>query len=693
MDRLTKRNRACSAERLYPEQHYRDPFVEDDGGFTTLAVAVSLLLVLALLFSAVQVEWVESRSPDIQFAADAGALAASNVVADYYTVARVADAMVLSMSVLALSLFAVVTVLCCIPVAAALGAKVMQVARKISSARDRFSQEVSKSLNALQSALPFLCAANAAAAISANSNDGESYLGIAIPLPLKGEKISVPDYGLERAEDEMEENNEEVSENTSEAEECYERMESSKLAAYMADCGNNPSYCMYQRAKTLASLDGYSNPYHSTVDTWSFSVALDRARNYYSARLSIDAPDGSSVKEKVRSNCRRVFYEYAVDQLETAYVHEPADGRFEAYFPLMPVNTDEMRQTEMYTAKSWPVSGDGKIHGTADCPSAQKNGISGMGSLQQLESGTYSKCPECGFSASSLGKVGAASSKIDNGFEYYYRIVAEQASLYQSAQNEALELEGTARESASRSFNVFVDALKRITGAGCRITPNPPGRYGCIAMVVDLKSHEAPSWMTPFVGSSAEIPVRAAISASKLGEDDPDESGDLLSSMFKGVIEDARDNGNSAIVESGLDWVFSLWSKALLMYNNGVDSLSKGIEDALDSLPMVGDTGLGSWAKDKLLGVLDDLGLQPVELSSLKPVLVNSAEVLEKADVNLSSALSIARGLLNLSEMPDDVTFKNPLGNGTITVDIPEPVEDTPSSLVQTLEDVLEKVA
>ena len=73
-----------------------DCFLEE-GAYTTLASAVALLVVLALLFSSVTAIWSAARSGEVQASADATALAGSNVVASYRTAATVVDAAVLSM--------------------------------------------------------------------------------------------------------------------------------------------------------------------------------------------------------------------------------------------------------------------------------------------------------------------------------------------------------------------------------------------------------------------------------------------------------------------------------------------------------------------------------------------------------------------------------------------------------------------
>ena len=61
-------------------------------------MALALLVTLALLFSAAQVYRINAASAEVQDVADAAALAAENQVAEFMLVARVCDALILSLS-------------------------------------------------------------------------------------------------------------------------------------------------------------------------------------------------------------------------------------------------------------------------------------------------------------------------------------------------------------------------------------------------------------------------------------------------------------------------------------------------------------------------------------------------------------------------------------------------------------------
>lgn len=83
---------------------------------------------------------------------------------------------------------------------------------------------------------------------------------------------------------------EEVKELARRAEEAALRAQDAKQRAFDHDCGARPGWCMAERAETLAHMTGAQNPVFSSVDAWSFSVALRRAQAYYPARLAGRTP-------------------------------------------------------------------------------------------------------------------------------------------------------------------------------------------------------------------------------------------------------------------------------------------------------------------------------------------------------------------------------------------------------------------
>lgn len=634
--------------------------VERDGGFTSVGVVIALALTIALLFTSAQVYWTNSTAGDVQFAADAGALAAENVVAEYYVIARVADAVVLSLSLFGLVVFGIAIVVSCIPYCQGVGTKLMEFGEKVFKARDHCAEQSRDMLIKLQKALPFLAAVNASAVIGANgfSAAGEArYQGFALLVPLQGDEVSfADDNAAQDSADELREQNSKTSEATDEAEGARKDMQTAKRRAYEADCGANPNYCMYERADQLAGLAGGQNPYFSSIDLWKFDYAFSRAQAYYKKRLADEAPADWSLEEQVRSKIRKQFFAYAVEEMGKGYAHTAADGTLDAYFPLLARNNSEIRSTRLYTDCVFPVDSEGVIHGVSTC-SGIEGEITGYGSIADLECGRYSSCPVCGLGISSIGKVASASTSISNGFEYHYRIVAQAAEDYEEASRKQRDSTREAEEGAGEAFDTYAEALKAL--AVPRFDPRPPGRNGCIVIAFDASSRSVPSpFVSAFVSGDAVLPPRVAISAAALVEEEASEGNSILASFLDRTKAQTENKTVGGAALGVFDGVLEIWGDTLLVYSKGADSMAQGLGDFLRSIPLVNATPLASWAQDTLQETIEAFGLQGVDLSAPKPVVVNSIHVIRAGDSQALSLLGQAKEAY--SSIPGS-------GSGTIT--------------------------
>ena len=263
------------------------------------------------------------------------------------------------------------------------------------------------------------------------------------------------------------------------------------------------------------------------------------------------------------------------------------------------------------------------MHAWPGCPEAAAT--LELGSIQQMEAGGYDTCPVCGFTAASMGTVAAASTSIDNGFEYHYDAVANEAAIYESARHRA---DGPKNEVKSK-VGEYLEELAEIMSAtvGKRIHVNPPGRYGAVALVVNSGSMDAAGpFGERFVTGSATLGPRAAISASTLVDEGTDEGSTIITSLLDSLAGDA----GAASGVAGI--VLGCWSWLLTAYAGGQDALTGAVENGLGALPLASESGLGSWAADALRWAIEAVGLEPAELGALKPVLVNSAHVAAKDD-------------------------------------------------------------
>lgn len=594
--------------------------MRDENGFTTAGMAVALLVSLSLLFSAAQVYRINTLAADVQDVADAAALAAESQVGEFMVAVRVADGVVLSMTLLGIASYGLGVVGMCVPPTAEVGAQLVSAGQKVLQARDNFARQAAVTLDRLQQALPFLAAANAAAVAQANGGGRAGAMAaMAVLLPGQGEAIAVGASAAESELTEAVENEQEaLTQAAAKAEEAAQAASEAKERGFRRDCGDHPSYCMYERAAHLASLPSVDNPLYASADTWTFSVALNRARAYYAQRLLRERPENDTVEEKARSALRRNFYRYAARELREACA-VPPDASGAVTFPVLPRNVDQMRGTSLYTEPAYPVDTEGDapvMHAWEGCPGLGLTDF--YASVQTLEAGGFAECPSCHFTPSSLGNVAAASTAIENGFEYHYAAVAQAAQDYRRAVQEAEPLNRLVKEKAQGLIDKIAAALKDV--GSFRIQARPPGSAGCIALVVATGAPANDPFESAFVQGSRTLGTRAAVGAATLVADETEGA-----SVVGNVLDGLNADGSAAVGAGRI--VLDCWSGLLQAYATGQEALVDTVEEALGALPLVGAAGLGPWAADALRATLDTVGLQPAETAPLKPILAGSADV------------------------------------------------------------------
>lgn len=641
-------------------------FRDDEGGFTTVAVAVALMLSLTLVFAAASAGWVASRSSEVQRVADASALAGANAVAAFSTVAQVLDACVLSLGVTGMVVYGAGLVASCVPGLTAVGAQLCTTGGQILEARRGFARSAASGLERLEAALPTLVVANSASCVAANGEDGLSYVGCALPVPLE----SGSDFSalLADADDApLDGLSERMRDASLDAQEARERADEALERGWMADCGSRP-HSLHERAGALAGLPSSANPHYPSCETWGFGVPLVRARAYYAARLANERVVGSTPEELTDAACRRAFYEYALGRVRSGSWAEHPDGTVEADLPLLPRNADETRATDLYTRVAWPCTDEGgsrTLHSSLDCPGAT-GGPSGSVSLAQLDAGAVSRCPQCQMDVGDLGRVASASTSIENGFEHHWRIIVEASEDYEAARDDLAAAEARTRELAEEGELEFERALEQLTTG--RPTLRPPGAWGCVAVVARPEGTVVPTELTASFLSSAELPAGAAVSAATLAPDESTAENNVLASFFDSL------SASDSVLGGALDGVMELWGSLLVGYGSAHGRVAEVGEGFLDRLDGVMGGSVGAWLRDQLGGVMRDLGLEPVDMRLRKPVLTNSRDVLERGGVEQASAV---RDLL--SRLPDSasvadlaravgVTPPAALGEGGLTV-------------------------
>lgn len=604
-----------------------DLFIED-GAYTTLSSAVVILVVLTLLFSSAAAIWSMSRAGDTQAAADSGALAGANVVASYHTAATVVDASILSLGLAGFATIGTGLVAILIPGAELAAGDMVDTGIEIIKTRNKFAKSASKGLQKIETALPYLVAARATQAVSAQDTEGATYTGTALAVPKTSESDFVALEGSEISTDVIKDTSKDLERAADELQKASEETAKAKERAWLADCGgSDPASvgscsCMWERARSLAKLSDIENPHYASSVTWEPQVALDRAKAYYRLRLANEAPQGSSVETKAESAARKAFYTYASAEVNRAYITEDGD-RTTSYIPLLPRNTDEVRATELYTDAAWPTStNDGKtyLHYGTSCPNYKKGTPGGLASVAAYDG--QDKCNRCHFGVSSLGAVAAPSTSIENGFEYHFDRFKDALEDYVECRNKELELMRQTEDEADRAGNAFDEAIKALSGERPRIAP--PGRNGVVALAVS-GAISSPDELNSSFNTTVRLGDRGAISAAVLAPDDATAQNNVLSRFFSTLEE--RSGG----VVGVLDGVMDVWGRLLVGYGDIQGSADELMDEMIDDLG--GGSGalssIASWLGDTVSASVAALGLEPCDLRLRKPVLTDTANVIK----------------------------------------------------------------
>ena len=597
-------------------------FLREDGGFTTVSVAVSLLVSLCLVFGAATAGWVMARSNEVQAVADAGAMAGANVVAAYSTIAQTLDACVLSMGITGVVVAGAGLVLSAVPGLSSAGLEVSDAGRKILDARREFASAANDGLGRLEKALPLLIVANSAACVSANERGGVSYAGCAVPFPQESRsEFKLDGDDVDQAE--LDDSADRMRQASDRAHAAQKRCDDLTREGWLADCGDNP-YCMRQRARTLAGLPDSKNPDYPNEKAWNLGAALSRAREYYAARLADEEPTGTGVEALTDSCARKAFFIYALERVNEGHYRERPDGTVDLELPHLPRNAAEVRETHLYTDAIWPCTSEFRgrtLHSSLQCPGAT-GAASGTALLAELESGSVRECERCQMDVVDLGKTPVASTSIENGFEHHWRRACDAAEKYLPAREELARAEREMRAVADDGADAFEMAVEALSVDRPRLCP--PGAWGCVSVVVRGEGKSTPVQLANSLVSGTELPAGAATAASVLAPDPVTAENSVLSRFFDGL--DVNDGllGLPAMI-------CDLWSRALVAYGSGYESVSNAARDLFGSLDGVLGGTVAARLRSRLVELVEAGGFEPADLRLRKPVLVGTKRVLSKA--------------------------------------------------------------
>ena len=619
---ITNRGSSAGVERSAWMRLGIDLFLER-GAYTTVASAVAMLVTLTLVFSSATAVWSMSRAGDVQTVADSAALAGANVVSSYCTAATVVDAAVASLGFAGMAAAATGLVGTLVPGARTAAGKALDVGMRMIDARNELAASASRGLSELEEALPYLVGANAS--LLCRERDGESvaYTGVALAVPNESASSFPALEGDEIDTSELDEASDRLDETAEELERAAERTASARERAWKADCGQGPS--MRERAASLSGLSDAENPGYASSITWPLNAGLKRAQAYYRWRSQHDEPEGSGVEAKADSASRRAFYSYAYRQLRDARVEDGGTGVV-VDVPLLPRNEEEVRRTELYTERIWPATHEDigtVLHFGPDCPGAIGPSA---GSLALSSVGAdAAECPVCHFTVSDVGKTPAASTSIANGFEHHLRAYTEALRDYAACRNEELEMEGRAKGEAGSAADAFQDALGRLAARRPKIAP--PGRYGCVSLVIGGET-SSPAGLDTDLSGSVDLDRRGAVSAAALAPDPATREFNVLSSFFSRLQGRVGSEGLAGLAGG----VMELWGDLLVAYGDMGEALSAKVDELTGRLGALGAGPIARWLRDRLGDIVGALGLEPVDLTLLKPVLVDSSNVIARSD-------------------------------------------------------------
>ncbi len=590
---------------------------KDEEGYASHVYALAILLSLTLVFSLAASQWLVQKSATIQTVADTAALSASNTVSSYYEVAQIADAVIFSLGITGISCIGIGFVVSCIPFVSGIGVELVDMGVKIVRARNKAAEQLYRVLEQIEKALPFLIGLSAVRIIHAQSHGDLIYHGIAIPYPLTSES-TYPENADFEIDNSVVEEAKELADQTEGLKELEIKKKEALSDGWYADCGN-PEHSLYERASHLAGLHDLENPYYADPANWTFAAPILRSRNYYQRRLTLENSTYPSIDEMRQSECRKRFYEYAHDQLLHAHYSE-TEKSLDLFIPKLPESLNDYKASSLYTQKSWPSNGS-LLHAYTACPNC--TGAISKGSLKNIDDGSLSVCPHCKLTIEDQSLVTRLTSKSETGYEYWYHKVVDAAERYRKASEEYIEKSKALEEGQKDATSLFKEILDDLSLK--RVKFIPPGCRGCISLVYREDGARVPSRLSgPFIAGES-LPKGFAIAGSAIA---PDNSNDSVNTL--------RGFGSAMFGTSGVGGVagevIGIWGDVIEGYGDVSASLTSWIDSALYRVG-ASESFFATRLKSGLSTVVEQVGLNPVDLKQYKPTLVQAVKILEAEGV------------------------------------------------------------
>ncbi len=423
---------------------------------------------------------------------------------------------------------------------------------------------------------------------------GAEYLALAVLVPTDGEEMGVD--AVEEADRLDESGADERGRRTleraaKEAEEAAQEANDAKDARFPARLRRRP-VVLHVRAGPDAFLHpGADNPLYRSVDAWSFSVPLDRAQAYYASPAG---RRGARRHRRWRSGparrCASGSTGYAAERSGPGLRARDRPTRSTPASRSCRRTRTRCAGPRCTPRRSTRSRSTGP--GTRSCtpgPDAPKRAVrAGAASIAQMEAGGIRPMrPACGFTAASMGKVAAASTSIENGFEYHYEAVAQAAEEYQRARAKLGPLTAEVKGRAGGLLDSVGHVLGQCGRATHRRRPAGQARRG------GLGGEHGRGRRLHRVCERLRARGRLVGRAGRrVGRNAPGRAvGRRAATVVSSLLDGLRKKGGAAVGALGV--VLDCWSGLLGAYLEGQEALEEAVGNAVDALPFASASGLG----------------------------------------------------------------------------------------------------
>ena len=605
---------------------------KNDEGSTALTVVVSLALVVALVAFCMQWYWVNSSSADVQFMADMGAVGAADAIAKTVGVIQVIDAVMMSLNLFGLVVHATVLVagvasVAGAPVGGAAMAPFLEQAvtfdKNFVKARRKFSDAVFGAAQKISDAAPYLALGYASNLVAQNASSRAAFNKaschvITIPFPAKG-VVTRSDFPDD--EGDLVSSIEKTS-NSNKSDAADLKALEEKLQAAIDTCYSADIY------KTIGVPRAYWNPSQSLDD---FKAEFDEVlaqvqeteysadpidESSQSARTSLEEMydrDLKSVSDSVRPRIRDAIGEApAADGPMTSgqvdveglygdwtgqqvYLLEHEEGQRKAY------HCDRECSGLANASQALQTVDISAVYGDADHPPCSLCRPFSWAAIQ-----TWRKD-----SSSFLGAWNTEAAAI-GVYEGIRARIKEKSQAMQKRTSDGLD----------ELFEVAGKYLK-----GDRLTYEPAGSRGILCVAYASGGRAMPGFtLSKITGTKTmELGPQVALAASKImpakGLYDIKAGVSTTNDYLRS--DSGRLGGLIYTLIDGDDSMFSalssIWVKCTQVFTNSDKSLS----GMFSSLPW----GIGAIADSFMSRLIALAGVEPPDMRSYKPFLVNTATI------------------------------------------------------------------